>query len=48
MTPTEYRTRVIMLEKEIERNRKIRCTLVAARYERQLQALKEEYKEKNS
>lgn len=48
MTPAEYRTRVLMLEKEIERNKKIRCALVAARYERQLQALKEEYEEKNS
>ena len=48
MTPTEYRTRVLILEREIERNKKIHCTLVAARYERQLQELKKEYEEKNS
>lgn len=45
MTPAEYRTRVILLEKQIERNNKIHCNFVAARYERQLAALKKEYED---
>ena len=43
MSPAEYRTRVILLEKQIDRNKQIHCNLVAARYERQLAALKKEY-----
>ena len=40
----EYHARVVSLEQKIEFNKRIRCTLVAARYERQLEALKNEYK----
>ncbi len=47
MSPTEYRTRVIQLEKQIEYNKRIRCLLVAARYQRQLDALKKEYETKS-
>ena len=43
MTPTEFRSRVVVLEKQIDRNKAIHCPLVAARYERQLAALKKEY-----
>lgn len=43
MTESEYRIKVIQLEKEIERNRKIRCVRVAAKFERMLKKLKEEY-----
>lgn len=43
MTPSEYRTRCIILEKQIDFNKRIHCTLVAARYQRQLDALKKEY-----
>jgi len=45
MSPAEYRTRVILLEKQIDRNKQIHCNLVAARYERQLAALKKEYED---
>lgn len=48
MTPSEYRTRVLLLEKQIDRNKRIHCPLVAARYERQLAALKKEYESQNS
>lgn len=40
----EYHARAVSLEQKIEFNKRIRCTLVAARYERQLEALKKEYK----
>lgn len=40
----EYHARVVSLEQKIEFNKRIRCTLVAARYERQLEALNTEYK----
>lgn len=43
MTPAEYRTRCIALEQQIKFNKSIRCELVAARYQRQLEALKKEY-----
>lgn len=43
MTPTEFRTRTIALEKQIAFNQSIHCTLVAARYQRQLEVLKKEY-----
>lgn len=45
MSPTEYRTRVLLLEKQIDRNKQIHCNLVAARHERQLAALKKEYQD---
>ena len=48
MKPSEYRTRVILLEKQIDRNKRIHCLLVAARYERQLAELKKEYESQNS
>lgn len=48
MTPTEYRSRVIVLQKQIDFNKRIHCPLVAARYERQLAALKKEYETSNS
>lgn len=47
MTLTEYRARCIVLEKQIDFNKRIHCTLVAARYQRQLDALKKEYEAKN-
>lgn len=40
--------RMRLLEKEIERNNRIHCPLVAARYERQLAALKKEYESQNN
>lgn len=43
MTPAEYRARVNALEKMVDANLKIHCKLVAARYQRQLDALKKEY-----
>lgn len=43
MTPTEYRIKVLILEREIERNKKIHCVRVAAKFERQLNKLKQEY-----
>ena len=46
MTPTEYRTKCIVLEKQIEFNKSVHCELVAARYQRQLDALKREYEAK--
>jgi hypothetical protein len=45
MTNSEYKAKIIVLEKQIEFNKRIHCNLVAARYERQLAAFKEEYKE---
>lgn len=43
MTPTEFRIKSLYLEREIERNKKIRCERVAARHERELAKLKKDY-----
>lgn len=43
MTATEFRTRVLSLEKQIEQNKRIKCPLVAARFQRQLDALNREW-----
>lgn len=43
MTPTEFRIKSLYLEREIERNKKIRCVRVAAKFERELAKLKLEY-----
>lgn len=47
MTPYEFYLRTNRLEELIAFNKKIKCHLVAARYERQLEALKKEYNENN-
>lgn len=48
MNEMEYLSKVIDLERKIEFNKSIRCTLVAARYQRQLDELKKDYEKKNS
>ena len=45
MTPTEFRSRVLALERQIDQNKRIKCPLVAARYQRQLDRLRRDYEE---